>query len=445
MALERITIALIGDDAARAAAKRTLADFVAHKMSQNVPGIETAPVNPEKISDDVVRNFRFKDCDVEIIEVTEFNENLPKFDGAIWAELKEKPPISLKQLVQKNKDIELTVTDEGEDPYFRLAEQIDCAPYAYQRLYFYPKTKELSEVQQATAIDQKQTSNTQSQNHETTQAKNSAAGRTFATIDNTLNAFIRLKKMSKAERKSDGKTTASENIIPLEVTVEASSLSQKPSRKKLWLLLFPAISLLASIAISVMMGLKLLTLPIPFIALPIALFVLTFILVGIIYTAMKKDQSSMTIGSMTPDSNQPVIKASNNTLQGPPTPVTYSSPIQNQTKVIDAPSLAIKKQHCKIRKKGGGKGDATFIAFVNDKKYFLRNNEVNNFQKEINIISVLASKLARAISKQHFASEHLLSDGKVASRALPDIAILHPHVLAHEYYERAMSNRPTAQ
>lgn len=366
MSKERITIALVGDDAARTAAREKIITFATDYSQKH----NTKPpvVSPPDSKDDLLARFSFEDYEVTLIRVTEFNDNLPEFDGAILAEIKEGPLPSLapqdkekplddnKSLEEKTletldrlkkpiKGTKFIVKDARENPYFCLAEKINCTGDAFSRLLFYRQPQQ--------TIDQKQTSASESE------PQISAAEQTFLAIENTLKELIRVKKILgpiKAVLKARAEKTAKpENIVTSEKTTKILSSSQEPYRKKLWLLLFPAIPLAGSITLSIIMGLQLVTPPISFIVLSIAiaLFISTFIFSRMAYMEMRHQNKSTFVGithttmrhqskpseTMTDtatsdhaESIQAVSNIPNNQSQDLPNPVPYSSPTQNKPK-----------------------------------------------------------------------------------------------------------------
>lgn len=79
----------------------------------------------------------------------------------------------------------------------------------------------------------------------------------------------------------------------------------------------------------------------------------------------------------------------------------------------------------------------TFLMFGENKKFFLRDIKV---YMEGNSLTILASKIARIISKENFSSEKWLSNGKTVSQSIPESASPHPLISRLPILFESMSN-----
>ena len=124
MSQQKITIALIGDPDGLPLLEDMVLNFAERHRDSNYP----FDSNIKAESAYILKNFPFANYQVDILKVTEFNKNLPTFDGAILCTLS--PPF-----------IEETepALDAREDPYYCLAEKLGCTSNALQRFFYSPE------------------------------------------------------------------------------------------------------------------------------------------------------------------------------------------------------------------------------------------------------------------------------------------------------------------
>ena len=251
MSQQKITIALIGDKAARAASKKIITDFSQQYNAQNQPN---SVLTPSQNSDCVLENFLFEGCLVKIIEIELEDENPPQCDGAILPAIRESKPVipqsqpwepatlerTLKQLDELKKPIppeeQFIVKSAHEvDPYQGLAEKIGAEGDRLIKIDLFK-----SEPSETKAT-------TQNQN--------------FTTIENTLRELIRVDRILKSFHSAYNKN--------------ANLAETSPSpwyKKSKWLLLAIVLLLIISVALFTAFAFTGLLLT-PFLAIPIALLV----------------------------------------------------------------------------------------------------------------------------------------------------------------------------